>query len=55
LGWGKLINQLYEQWHLDEVFVKINAERRYLLRAVDHERDVQGKLSERGLIVILGV
>jgi putative transposase len=25
------------QWHLDEVFVKINGETRYLWRAVDHE------------------
>jgi putative transposase len=24
------------QWHLDEVFVKINGERFYLWRAVDH-------------------
>ena len=24
------------KWHLDEVFVKINAERHYLWRAVDH-------------------
>ncbi|MBZ0149052.1 MAG: IS6 family transposase [Pseudorhodoplanes sp.] len=28
------------QWHLDEVFVKINGERRYLWRAVDHEGEV---------------
>ena len=28
------------QWHLDEVFVKINGERFYLWRAVDHEREV---------------
>ena len=28
------------QWHLDEVFVKINEERHYLWRAVDHEREV---------------
>jgi len=25
------------KWHLDEVFVKINGERHYLCRAVDHE------------------
>ena len=25
------------KWHLDEVFVKINGERHYLRRAVDHE------------------
>jgi putative transposase len=28
------------QWHLDEVFVKINGEAHYLWRAVDHEGDV---------------
>jgi len=28
------------QWHLDEVFVKINDERFYLWRAVDHEGEV---------------
>lgn len=28
------------QWHLDEVFVKINEERHYLWRAVDHESEV---------------
>ena len=28
------------QWHLDEVFVKINGERHYLWRAVDHEGEV---------------
>ncbi len=28
------------QWHLDEVFVKINGETHYLWRAVDHEGDV---------------
>jgi putative transposase len=28
------------KWHLDEVFVKINGERRYLWRAVDHEGEV---------------
>ena len=27
-------------WHLDEVFVKINGERHYLWRAVDHEGGV---------------
>ena len=30
----------YWQWHLDEVFVKINGERFYLWRAVDHEGEV---------------
>ena len=28
------------QWHLDEVFVKINGERHYIWRAVDHEGEV---------------
>ena len=28
------------RWHLDEVFVKINGERHYLWRAVDHEGDM---------------
>lgn len=28
------------EWHLDEVFVKINGERFYLWRAVDHEGEV---------------
>ena len=28
------------QWHLDEVFVKINGETHYLWRAVDHEEEV---------------
>ena len=28
------------QWHLDEVFVKINGETHYLRRAVDHEGEV---------------
>ena len=28
------------QWHLDEIFVKINSERHYLWRAVDHECEV---------------
>ena len=30
----------YWRWHLDEVFVKINGERHYLWRAVDHEGEV---------------
>ncbi len=29
-----------ERWHLDEMFVKINGERYYLWRAVDHEGEV---------------
>jgi len=28
------------RWHLDEMFVRINGERRYLWRAVDHEGEV---------------
>ena len=32
------------QWHLDEVFVKINGETHYLWRAVDHERGSLGLL-----------
>ena len=28
------------QWHLDEVFVKINGAQHYLWRAVDHEGEV---------------
>ena len=28
------------KWHLDEVFVKINGERHYLWRAIDHEGEV---------------
>ena len=28
------------QWHLDEVFLKINGETHYLWRAVDHEGEV---------------
>lgn len=28
------------QWHLDEIFVKINGEPHYLWRAVDHEGEV---------------
>ncbi|SDE61868.1 putative transposase [Ruegeria marina] len=28
------------RWHLDEMFVKINRERHYLCRAVDHEGEV---------------
>ena len=28
------------RWHLDEVFVKVNGERHYLWRAVDHEGEI---------------
>lgn len=30
----------HRQWHLDEVFVKINGMKHYLWRAVDHEGEV---------------
>jgi putative transposase len=30
----------HSRWHLDEVYVKINGEMRYLWRAVDHEGEV---------------
>lgn len=30
----------HRRWHLDEVFVKINGEKHYLQRAVDHEGEV---------------
>jgi putative transposase len=40
----KRVNQMRAysnwQWHLDEVFVKINGEQHYLWRAVDHEGEV---------------
>lgn len=38
----RIQSQCYSQWrwHLDEVFVKINGETRYLWRAVDHEGEV---------------
>ncbi len=40
----KRVNQMRSysnwQWHLDEVFVKINGETHYLWRAVDHEDEV---------------
>ncbi|WP_170336400.1 IS6 family transposase, partial [Ruegeria arenilitoris] len=28
------------QWHVDEVFVKVNGKRHYLWRAIDHEGEV---------------
>jgi putative transposase len=31
----------YWRWHLDEVFVRINGERHYLCRAVDHEDEIR--------------
>jgi threonine dehydrogenase-like Zn-dependent dehydrogenase len=40
----KRVNQIRSylnwQWHLDEVFVKINGETHYLWQAVDHEGEV---------------
>ena len=30
----------HRRWQLDEVFVKINGEKHYLWRAVDHEGEV---------------
>ena len=35
------------RWHLDEVFVRINGERHYLWRAVDHEGEVLEAFSSR--------
>jgi putative transposase len=37
---GRTTVRPYWQWHLDEVFVKINGETHYLWRAVDHEGEV---------------
>ena len=40
------------QWHLDEVFVRINGETHYLWRAVDHEGEVlERALSEESLLL----
>ncbi len=45
------------KWHLDEVYVKINGEMRYLWRAVDHEGEVlesfchKGKRQGRGALI----
>ena len=36
------------QWHLDEVFVKINGQTHYLWRAVDHEGEVLEHMSQSG-------
>jgi putative transposase len=33
-------SETHWQWHLDEVFVKINGEKHYLCRALDHEGEV---------------
>ena len=37
---GRMQSYSNWQWHLDEVFVKINGETHYLWRAVDHEGEV---------------
>ena len=37
---SRMRSYLNWQWHLDEVFVKINGEMHYLWRAVDHEGEV---------------
>ncbi len=42
------------QWHLDEVFVKINGERHYLWRAVDHEGEVLEAGSRTTLDICVG-
>ena len=39
------------RWHLDEILVKINGEKHYLWRAVDH----QGEVLWSGPIDLLGV
>jgi len=39
------------QWHLDEVFVKINGETHYLWRAVDHEGEVLERIEPSDLIL----
>ena len=38
--WIEAMKSSRWKWHLDEVFVKINGERHYLWRAVDHEGEV---------------
>ena len=37
---NRMRSQTHWRWHLDEVFVKINGERHYLWRAVDHQGEV---------------
>jgi putative transposase len=37
---GRMRSMTHWRWHLDEVFVRINGETRYLWRAVDHEGEV---------------
>ena len=34
------------RWHLDEVFVKINGEKHFLWRAVDHEGEVEATAAQ---------
>jgi len=42
IGKRRIQNRPYSnwRWHLDEVFVRINGEARYLWRAVNHEGEV---------------
>ena len=37
---GRMRAYIHWRWHLNEVFVKINGEKHYLWRAVDHEGEV---------------
>jgi putative transposase len=37
---GHMRSYTHWKWHLDEVYVKINGEMRYLWRAIDHEGEV---------------
>ncbi|WP_432201147.1 IS6 family transposase [Erythrobacter sp. W53] len=37
---SRMKSHTYWRWHLDEMFVKINGETRYLWRAVDHEGEI---------------
>jgi putative transposase len=37
---GRMRSMTHWRWHLDEMFVRINGETRYLWRAVDHEGEV---------------
>ena len=37
---SQFVGYRHWRWHVDEVFVKINGERHYLWRAVDHEGEV---------------
>jgi putative transposase len=42
--------RLGDHWHLDEVFIRINRQQRYLWRAVDQDGDVIDVLSNRIVI-----